>query len=266
MTEERHGVSGGLSDPSTPAVQASPGTGEPGDVLPELTDEQRADICSHNAFVRALDAVLTDVRQRSYEGKLTKSSRWKKRSFAPQGMGAAQFEEAALMYIEQHEHAQDVPTMGDVAAPAPLEVQLAGKELQEGERLPDPDLGDIALIYGKKGIYLYSVALMSHSFAHALFNTSEQSDVATFVDVVRSESRVYPRPVAANTFMNVPYLWSVKKTMQVFDLVRESGSFEDIKMVRTSLNEPFFYSTWYLSDAQGAALAEWYGVEKGINP
>ena len=35
---------------------------------------------------------------------------------------------------------------------------------------------------------------------------------------------------------------------------------------KTSLDETFFYSTRFLSDAQGKALAEFYGVEKGRNP
>ena len=31
-------------------------------------------------------------------------------------------------------------------------------------------------------------------------------------------------------------------------------------------DEVFYYSTLYLSDAQGASLAQWYGVERGMNP
>ena len=48
--------------------------------------------------------------------------------------------------------------------------------------------------------------------------------------------------------------------------VASSGSFPDIEMTRTSLGAPYFYSTLYLSAAQGRALAEWYGVEKAMNP
>ena len=233
----------------------------------EAADEGRLEeIRARNAFIRALDNALTDVRQRSYEGKLTRSSRWKKMAFAPEGMDAAQFEEQGLLYIEQHDHAEDTPAIGKLVAPKPLSVQLEGRELAKDEELDDLDLSDIVLIFGKKGIYLYSLALMSHSYAHALFQTAESSDVSTFVDVVRSESRIYPRPVAADTFMNVPYLWSVKKTLSVYERVVQSDSFSDIQMVRTSLGTPYFYSTLYLSDAQGKALAEWYGVEKGLNP
>lgn len=219
-----------------------------------------------NLFTRAMDEALTDVRQRSYEGKLTKSSRWRKLAIAPEGMDDRAFEEQVLTYIETHEHAEDAPAMGKLVAPKPLAVQLEGADISPDEPLPDLDVTDIALIFGKKGIYLYSKALMSHSFAHALYQTAENSAVATFVDVVRSESRSYPRPVAIGSFANPPYLWGKSKTLEVFEQVRQSGSFDDIHMVRTSANEPYFYSTLYLSDAQGKALAEWYGVEKGLNP
>lgn len=242
------------------AVAAVPGC------APEVTPEELERIHAQNAFVRAMDEALTDVRQRSYEGKLTKSSRWRKLALAPAGMDGRAFEEQVLTYIETHEHAEDTPAMGKLVAPKPLAVQLEGADVSPDEPLPELDVTDLVLIFGKKGIYLYSKALMSHSFAHALYQTAENSAVATFVDVVRSESKNYPRPVSIGSFMNAPYLWAKSKTLEVFEQVQQSGSFDDIHMVRTSMNEPYFYSTLYLSDAQGKALAEWYGVEKGMNP
>ena len=232
----------------------------------ELTDAELAAIHERNELVRAFDAALADLRQRSYEGKLTKPARWRKLSLAPAGMDAAAFEEALVDYIESSEHAVDAPVMGKVDAPRPLEVEQEGTEVDPDAPLPERPVNDIALIYGKKGIYLYSVALMSHSFAHALYLTAENDDVATFVDVVRNESRVYPRPVSENSFVNPPYLWSHAKTARVFEKATASGAFGDLAVTRTSMDEAYYYSTLYLSDAQARALAEWYGVEKGMNP
>ena len=230
------------------------------------TDAQLAAIQTRNAWVRAADRALTDMRQRSYEGKLTTTSRWSKLAFAPEGVEPGDFQEQLLEYIEDHDHAEDAPAMGKMKAPDPLDVQLAGRELKEEEPLPEPDVSDIVLLYGKKAVYLYSKPLMSHSFAHALFNTTESDDLATFVDVVRSESRDYPRPVAASIFMNPPYLWSVDKVVALFEQTIGDEDLTDICITKTSLGESYFYSRKYLSDAQGKALAEWYGVEKGRNP
>ena len=43
-------------------------------------------------------------------------------------------------------------------------------------------------------------------------------------------------------------------------------AFKDIHVTHTSAGEAYYYSDWYLSEAQGKALAQWYGVEKGLNP
>lgn len=230
------------------------------------TPEELAEIHTQNALTRAMDQALTDLRQRSYEGKLTKPGRWKKLALAPEGMDQDSFAEKLLDFIEDSPHAKDEPVVGKLDVPKPLEEQLKDQEVDEDEPLPTLSVEDIAIIYGKKGTYLYSAGLMSHSFAHALFLTAENDDVATFVDVVRNESRIYPRPVSENCFMNAPYLWSHEKTHQVFQKARESGSFNDLEMTTTTENEVFYYSNIYLSEAQGKSLAQWYGVEKGNNP
>lgn len=231
-----------------------------------LTPEELEAIHERNAFIRAMDALLTDVRQRSYEGKLTTTARWKKRSFAPEGMDGAAFVEQALLYIQERDHAEAKEVRGRLVAPKPLDVQLEGQELSADEPLPELDVSDIALIMGKKAIYVYSAALLSHSFAHALFLTAENDDVATFVDVVRTESRVYPRPVAEDSFMNPPYLWPKVKTRGVFEKVSAGEAFKDIHVTHTTKGEAYYYSDLYLSAAQAQALAQWYGVEQGLNP
>ena len=233
---------------------------------PEITDEQSAAIDARNELIRSWDRALSDMRQRSYEGKLTTPARWKRLAMAPAGTDADSFEESLIDYIETHEHAEDSPAMGAMQAPAPLEVKLEGRELGEHEPLPDPDVSDVVLLYGKKGVYLYSKPLLSHSFAHALFLTTESDEVSTFIDVVRSESRTYPRPVSILSFMNPPYLWPTDKTREIFAAASREEAFSDIHTCTTSENEQFFFSTLYLSDAQGKALAEWFGVEKVRNP
>lgn len=259
MEETREDMLGNKLEQVTEESQAE-------EAVAEVEQPAAEEVQARNKLVRAMDVALSDVRQRSYEGKLTTSARWKKLALAPEGMDDKAFEEELLTYIETHEHAEDAEVRGKLEAPKPLDVQLEGQELSENEPLPDLDVSDIVTIFGKKAIYLYSAALMSHSFAHALFLSTEQDDISTFVDVVRSESRTYPRPVAIDSFMNAPYLWENEKTADVFARVQESEAYEDIHETRTSMNQRYFYSTLYLSDAQGKALAEWYGVEKGMNP
>lgn len=257
-------VGDGLVHGEAPADSASNADGAPS--APELSEEELARLRERNAWILAADQALTDARQRSHEGKLSSPARWKKIAVAPQGMDASRFAEELLDYIEEHEHAEDAPAMGAMQAPAPLAVQLGEEALTADEPLPDPDVSDIVLLYGKSGVYLYSKPLMSHSFAHALFLTAEDDDMVTFAHVVREESQTYPRPVAAASFLNPPYLWSATKVADLYEQALNDEAYKDISLTTTSLGESYFYSTRYLSDAQGRALAEWYGVEKGRNP
>lgn len=230
------------------------------------TPEEVAQIHARNDWLIAADQALSDLRRRSRDGKLTTSDRWVKRAFAPAGTDARTFAEELLAFIEERPHAEDTPAMGKQDLPLGYDDRPELDELGLDDPLPEPEVTDIVILYGKSGIYLYSKPLMSHSFAHALFNTAEGDDLATFADVVRTESRVYPRPVAASDFLNQPYLWSASKVAGLFERAMNDEAYADIEITTTSLNESFFYSTRHLSPAQGKALAEWYGVEKFRNP
>lgn len=232
----------------------------------QLSGEQLAALHARNDWLIALDQALADVRARSREGKLTTPERWAKRALAPEGMDGKTFAQHALIYIEEHDHAEDAPAHGHQEVPLGYDDRPELDELSLDEPLPEPEVTDIVVLHGKSGTYLYSKPLMSHSYAHALFNVAEDDDVATFVDVVRTESRVYPRPVAASDFLNAPYLWSADKVASIYEKVLADEAYADIELTTTSLNESYFYSTRYLKPAQGKALAEWYGVEKPRNP
>lgn len=273
--EEQLVAAGAQADSVADGAGASPdalasdaaGPGATDEAQPEgPTSEELARIHERNAFIRAADRALTDVRQRSYEGKLTTTARWRKQAFAPEGMSQRAFEEELTTYIEDREHAEPKPVVGRIAAPKPLEVELKGTELTEDDPLSELDVRDIAFLHGKKGTYLYSVALLSHSFAKALFHTAEDNDVSTFVDVVRTESSVYPRPVCIDSFMNPPYLWPRSRTRKVFEKVQTAGSFKDIHEVKASNGVSYYYSDLYLSEAQAKSLAEWAAVERQRNP
>ncbi len=243
---------------------------EPADSSDEApSEEQDTELearLERNAFIRALDAVLADLRQRSDEGKITTPARWRKRAMQPEGTDARAFEEKVLTYIEEHDHSSGEAHAGRIAVPQDLAALLGNGESSDDEALPELAVNDIVLLWGKKGAYLYSEALMANNYAHMLFLTAEDDDLGTFVDQVRNESKIYPRPMAASSFRNPPFLWSVAKAKQLFARTQEAGSFPDIKVTVTSIGQWYFYSDLYLRDAQAKALAEFYGVERQRNP
>lgn len=246
-----------VSAPAAPVSAAS----RSGALTPDLNA-----IHARNEWLIALDQAVADVRSRSRAGKLTTPERWVKLALAPAGVDGRAFAHDALSHIEAHPHAEDAPTMGRRPVPLGYDDLPELDELSLDDPLPEPEVTDIAVLSGASRTYLYATSLMSYSFAHALFNTAEGDDLATFADAVRSESRIYPRPVAASCFLLHPYLWSAEKVAALYERATRDEAYADIELVKTSLGESFFYSTRHLSAAQGKALAEWHGVEKHRNP
>lgn len=151
------------------------------------TPEGLAAIHARNDWLIAADQALADLRRRSTDGKLTSPERWVKRAFAPAGADAKAFGDELLSYIEEHSHAEDSPAIGRQEVPVGYDDRPELDELGLDDPLPEPDVTDIVVLYGKSGVYLYSKPIMSHSFAHALFNTAEGDDLATFADVIRTD-------------------------------------------------------------------------------
>jgi hypothetical protein len=125
---------------------------------------------------------------------------------------------------------------------------------------------DIAVLQGTKARYLYSTDFMTDSFAHWTYLALEDDKVATFVDIVREESRTYPRPMVYRALLNDPFRMTEDQVLDCWKTVRESEKFPDIASCDASNGDVYFYSSDYLSGAQAKALAEYYSVERWMNP
>ena len=101
---------------------------------------------------------------------------------------------------------------------------FAGLKLPEGYKLvelegeyvlvPDEDAAPvkkeihcehIVTLVGQHSYYLYDSDLMTKSYAHWAFLAAEDNPLATFVDCVREDGRIYPRPFAADDLANPPF-------------------------------------------------------------
>lgn len=144
------------------------------------------------------------------------------------------------------------------------EEELVEPKVLEEARAP-LDCGDIIVLEGHRGTYLYARDAMSENYAHWAYLAAEDDDPTTLVENVRQESRIYPRPMLAAAFRNPPYRWTRERTEAAFEEVRARGTYPDIARVVASNGDVYFYSTDYLSAAQAKALAQWYSVEKPLN-
>lgn len=127
------------------------------------------------------------------------------------------------------------------------------------------DCTGIVALVGAHSYYLYDSGRMTDTFAHWAFLAAEDNNVVTFVDCVREESRVYPRPLPASSLKNPPFRLTDEEIDRAWDEVCESGLYPDVQQTRASNGDVYYFSTEYLTPTYAGSLAEWASVERYMN-
>lgn len=214
---------------------------------------------------------------------------------APSGVLASS-EVAAESASSVRAEAMDVfaPHANKAASAAPVEPSkdgaasgddpFAGLKLPEGYKLvelegeyvlvPDEDAAPvkkeihcehIVTLVGQHSYYLYDSDLMTKSYAHWAFLAAEDNPMATFVDCVREDGRVYPRPFAAEDLANPPFHMSKSKVEDTWAELQKSGEYPDIERCEASNGDVYFFSTLYMDRTLAESLAEYRSVERLSN-
>ena len=136
---------------------------------------------------------------------------------------------------------------------------------QTPEEDPHPEFAHIRLLMGAESYYLYDDSAMTDAYARWAFLAAEDDPVATFIECVREESSVYPRPMARENLANDPFRMNAEAVEAAFAEARAQGRADDIERVEASNGDVYFYSTTYLTPRRAQALAEWDAVERICN-
>ncbi|EOS49910.1 hypothetical protein [Adlercreutzia caecimuris] len=169
---------------------------------------------------------------------------------------------------------EDCPSESECPA-APTEMSREGEsecpgaptgatEADEAAPLPY-DCTNIRLLMGKASYYLYDASAMTDAYGRWAFLAAEDDPVTAFVECVREESSVYPRPMARTNLANDPFRMDAEAVEAAFAEARAQGRADDIERTEASNGDVYFYSTAYLSPARAKALAEWDAVERKRN-
>ena len=130
------------------------------------------------------------------------------------------------------------------------------------EEDPHPEFAHIRLLMGAESYYLYDDSAMTDAYARWAFLAAEDDPVATFIECVREESSVYPRPMARESLANDPFRMKAEAVEAAFAEARAQGRADDIERVEASNGDVYFCSTTYLTPRRAQALAEWDAVER----
>ena len=140
-------------------------------------------------------------------------------------------------------------------------------ETGEGEDAVELDIDceHIATLVGAHSYYVYDRSIMTNTYAHWAFLAAEDDRVVTFVECVREDSRVYPRPLAASSLKNPPFRMTDEDIAATWEAVQASGEYPDVERTVASNGDVYFFSTNHLSPAYAASLAEWDAVERRLH-
>lgn len=180
--------------------------------------------------------------------------------------------------------APEVPADPSADSSAAGDDPFAGLKLPEGYKLvelegeyvlvPDEDAAPvkkeihcehIVTLVGQHSYYLYDSDLMTKSYAHWAFLAAEDNPLATFVDCVREDGRIYPRPFAAEDLANPPFHMSKSKVEDTWAELQKSGEYPDIERCEASNGDVYFFSTLYMDRTLAESLAEYRSVERLSN-
>lgn len=188
----------------------------------------------------AVEALFSRVRINSTNSTLTPEADWIDKSELPEHLSPTAFCDLVIAWLTPSE--------------------------ETGGRHDDaPPCEDITMVQGSNSAYLYASDLMTGNYASWCVLADENDAVATLVACAREESRLYPRPLLAQSLENPPFNLSTQQIAEAFALIQASSTYPDIETVSASNDEVYYFSTLYLSRPYARSLAETYSVKRFLN-
>ncbi len=125
---------------------------------------------------------------------------------------------------------------------------------------------DIKMISGKNGTpHYFSVLSLSETYAGILVRKSE-NPLSMVAEVVRENSRLYPRPVTVDGFREPPFELTPEEIAECLATMETQEEYEDIGQTVTSVGTLFLFSTRHLEPDYAFTLAEWLDVGQVSSP
>jgi len=139
-------------------------------------------------------------------------------------------------------------------------------EIKEIIRLAIEENNDINAMTADDGsARFYSSQFVTSAYA-AILMGKEGDLLKLIAEVVRENSRLYPRPVPLDIFTMQPFDLYGPDIAQYLRQMNENSAYRDIAALSTATDGKFLYSTKYLTHAHASLLAEWLDTGRSDNP
>jgi len=187
-------------------------------------------------------------------------------------------EDQAEIYANIVKIIRDRSAMGRLLTAEEILTELEGQGILESEGIEQKtyretqlrsvlqENRDLRKISGPDGIaYYYSVQNLSETYAEILVWKLE-NPLRLIAEVVRKNSRLYPRPVSMDSFREPPFGLTGEEMAECLTIMEKQREYQDIAQTVTSIGTLFLYSTEHLDPDHAFTLAEWLDVGQVNNP
>ncbi|UMZ72903.1 hypothetical protein [Natranaerofaba carboxydovora] len=131
-----------------------------------------------------------------------------------------------------------------------------------GEIKNNEEYDDIHILKGTKGYYLYSDQVMKGHYALILAKMEDKDNPGLIAEMVRKDSRTYPRPTDAKTFYGFPFFMSEEDLEDVLEDMKKHPDYQDINEVFASDGSRFLFSSEHMKERRAKLLAEQEAVDR----
>lgn len=118
---------------------------------------------------------------------------------------------------------------------------------------------------GKALSHYYSSRTMTETYAGLLVRKG-QDPMLLVTDIVRENSRRYPRPVPLGMFGDAPFGLTPEEISSCLRRIADQEEYRDIRQTTTSIGTVFLFSTLHLEPDYASFLAEWIDVGQVKSP
>ncbi len=111
----------------------------------------------------------------------------------------------------------------------------------------------------------FSSLLITEAYAGILLQ-KEGDPLRLIAEIVRQNSKIYPRPVPLDLFTQPPFDLGDQEVRDYIKKMTSDKAYRDISLTATSTSREFLYSSLYLEPDHASMLAQWFDVGRADNP
>lgn len=145
-------------------------------------------------------------------------------------------------------------TLSDLCAWQELERDDAAAMMRE--MMEQEEYKDICVYQGAKDLYYYTYPTLAHNYVKNVALAQEDDLPHTIAEVVRYESRIYPRATEIEAFSKFPYHYTEIQVRRALDAMAKLPEFADIETYVSGKKKTYIFSTKHLSRDYASSLVE----------